>query len=194
MKRLGLFFILMFFIICITKTAATDSLDASFQLRIKERERFCKDRFQYNPGRDFIVVPQHSDSLYLYCMAEFFRSEEAYNTAITYFREVIKNEHNFIDAYLDISDIYAVLGDLDFAILYLYQAISVLQELLRGDITYIHPYVVTYKRYLEAYEAKGLQSIADIERRKLISELDELYKASKESEIKRYIEEIKETQ
>jgi tetratricopeptide (TPR) repeat protein len=196
MKRFCLFFVLAFFIIHVNNLAAIDSFDAQFQLRMKKRERFCKDMFQNYSGRNFIIIPQNSESLYLFCMAEFFVSEEEYNTAITYFSEAIKKDNNFIEAYLELSDIYGILGDMDFAILYLYKAISVLQELLKSDIKYLKPYVATYKYYIEAYETKGLKDIAEVERSRLLNELEEVFKTSKEPNItiKRYIDELKSPQ
>ena len=172
-----------------------DEADRQFQMRLKAREKFCKNTFQNYPGRSFIVIPKNSDTLYIYCMAEFYRSEEDYDTAITYYREVIKKDNNFIEAYLELSDLYGVVGDVDFTILYLYSALDKLHELLKNNIKYLKTYVETYKDYIEAYEAKGLKDIATAEKNKLLQELEQLYKTATESvmksTIKKYIDELR---
>jgi tetratricopeptide (TPR) repeat protein len=174
---------------------AIDGADKQFQLRLQARERFCKNTFQIYPGRDFIAVPENSDTLYVYCMAEFYRSEEDYNTAITYYREVIKKDNNFIEAYLELSDLYGIVGDIDFTILYLYSAIDKLQRLQKNNIKYLKTYVEVYKEYIEAYRLKGLKEIATAEKNKLLQELEELHKTSLEpfmkSDIKKYIDELR---
>ena len=183
------------FIFNINIGKAIDVADKQFQLRLQARENFCKNTFQNYPGRDFIVVPKNSDTLYIYCMAEFYRSEEDYNTAITYYREVIKKDNNFIEAYLELSDLYGIVGDIDFTILYLYSAIDKLQRLQKNNIKYLKTYVEVYKEYIEAYRLKGLKEIATAEKNKLLQELEELHKTSLEpfmkSDIKKYIDELR---
>ena len=195
MRKICLFFIFGIFIFNANIVYAIDGADKQFQLRLQARERFCKNTFQNYPGRKFIVVPINSDTLYIYCMAEFYRSEEDYDTAITYYREAIKKDNNFIEAYLELSDLYGVVGDLDFTILYLYSALDKIGELLKGNIKYLKTYVETYKDYIEAYEAKGLKDIATAEKNKLLQELEQLYKTATESvmksTIKKYIDELR---
>lgn len=194
MRKICLFFIFGIFIFNANIADAIDGADKQFQLRLQARERFCKNTFQNYPGRKFIVVPINSDTLYVYCMAEFYRGEEDYDTAITYYREVIKKDNTFIEAYLELSDLYGVVGDIDFTILYLYSALDKLQRLLKGNIKHLKTYVEVYKQYIGAYEAKGLKEIATAERNKLLQELEELYKTSTKplmkSTIKKYIDEL----
>ena len=195
MRKICIVFILGIFIFNANIVYAIDGADKQFQLRLQAREKFCKNTFQNYPGRNFIVTPKNSDTLYVYCMAEFFRSEEDYDTAITYYREAIKKDNNFIEAYLELSDLYGVVGDLDFTILYLYSALDKLHELLKNNIKYLKTYVEVYREYIEAYHAKGLKEIATAERNKLLQELEELYRTSTEpvmkSTIKKYIDELR---
>ena len=179
-----MFFVFGLFIFNPNIVYAADVADKQFQLRLKERENFCMNTFQNYPGRDFIVMPKNSDTLYVYCMAEFYRSEEDYNTAITYYREVIKKDNNFIEAYLELSDLYGVVGDLDFTILYLYSALDKLQKLLKNNIKYLKNYIEVYKQYIEAYNVKGLKDVATAEKNKLQQELEELNKTATEIDVK----------
>jgi tetratricopeptide (TPR) repeat protein len=194
-KKLSTVFILAIFIFNAGISYSIDGADRQFQLRLQEREKFCKNTFTHYPGRDFIVIPKSSDVLYVYCMAEFYRSEEDYDRAIEYYKEVIKRDYNFIEAYLELSDLYGIMGDLDFTILYLYDALDKLQKLLKGNIKYLMTYVEVYKDYIEAYKAKGLKGIATAEENKLLQKLEELYKTVKETNtkkrVKMYIDDIK---
>lgn len=190
-----MFFVLGLFIFNTNIVYATNVADKQFQLRLKARENFCMNTFQNYPGRDFVVMPKNSDTLYVYCMAEFYRSEEDYDTAIEYYKEVIKRDSNFIEGYLELSDLYGVVGDLDFTILYLYRALDKLQKLLKNNITYLKNYIEVYKQYIDAYNAKGLKDVATAEKNKLLQELEELYKTAtkidEKSTIKIYINNLK---
>ncbi len=195
MKKIYMFFVFALFMFNTNIVYATDVADKQFQLRLKARENFCLNTFQNYPGRDFIVIPKKSDTLYVYCMAEFYRSEEDYDTAIEYYKEVIKRDSNFIEAYIELSDLYGIVGDLDFTILYLYKALNKLKLLFKGSCKYLETYVNTYNDYIEAYESKNLEEVATIERKKLLDELEALSETSikpdKKCLIIKYINEIK---
>ena len=195
MKRINSFLVFGLFLFNVALGNTFDGANEQYQMRLSAREQFCKNTFQYYPGRNFIVVPTNSDTLYVYCMAEFYRSEEEYEIAIEYFKEVIKKDNNFLEAYLEISDLYGVVGDLGFTILYLYKALNKLKVLLKGNCKYLETYVNTYNDYIEAYENKNLEEVATIERKKLLDELEALSKTpinpDKKCLIIKYINEIK---
>jgi len=163
---------------------------------LKQEKNFCFEHIsKLSWKRLLLFIPKKSDTLYVYCMAEFYRSEEDYDTAIEYYKEVIKRDSNFIEAYIELSDLYGIVGDLDFTILYLYKALNKLKLLFKGSCKYLETYVNTYNDYIEAYESKNLEEVATIERKKLLDELEVLSETSinpdKKCLIIKYINEIK---